>query len=81
VPSGSGEVRRIVVTELRDSTFYARIEVELHAARCASTRARARRHHAHRRLLATPSEIPADEGALEIDLPRAPRDSRESPSL
>ena len=86
-----GEVQRIVVTELRDSTFYARIEVGLHG-RALEIDARPRDAIAvalragvpvlvAESLLAAQLEIPSDEGAMEIDLPRAPRVYRESPSL
>ncbi len=86
-----GQVRRIVVTELRDSTFYARIEVEL---RGRSLRIDARPSDAiavavragvpvlvAEPLLALPLDIPGDERALEIDLPQQPRVYRESPRL
>jgi bifunctional DNase/RNase len=85
------EVRRIVVTELRDGTFYARIEVELHGralgidARPSDAIAIALRANVPvlvaESLLALPLEIPSDENALEIDLPQRPRVYRESPSL
>ncbi|MEX2204846.1 MAG: bifunctional nuclease family protein [Myxococcota bacterium] len=86
-----GQVRRILVTELRDSTFYALIEVELHGralridARPSDAIAVALRTGAPvlvaESLFASSLEIPDDEGALEIDMRRAPSDSPERPSL
>ena len=86
-----GQVRRILVTELRESTFYALIEVELHGrslridARPSDAIAVALRTGAPvlvaESLFTSQFEIPEDEGALEIDMRRAPSDSRESPSL
>jgi bifunctional DNase/RNase len=86
-----GQVRRIVVTELRDGTFYARLELDLHGralridARPSDAIAVALRAGVPvlvaESLLALPLDIPADENALDIDLPRAPRLSPESPRL
>ena len=86
-----GQVRRIVVTELRDGTFYARIEVELHGrslaidARPSDAIAVALRAGVPvlvaESLFTAPIEIPSDDSALEIDLHLAPRVSPEPPSL
>jgi bifunctional DNase/RNase len=86
-----GRVRRILVTELRESTFYALIEVELQGrslridARPSDAIAVALRTGAPvlvaESLFATSVEIPEDEGALEIDMRGALGDSREPPSL
>ena len=86
-----GQVRRILVTELRDSTFYALIEVELRGralridARPSDAIAVALRTGAPvlvaESLFASSLEIPDDEGALEIDMRKAKSDSREPPSL
>jgi len=86
-----GQVRRILVTELRDSTFYALIEVELRGralridARPSDAIAVALRTGAPvlvaESLFASSLEIPDDEGALEIDMRNANSDSRERPSL
>jgi bifunctional DNase/RNase len=79
------------VTELRDGTFYARLELDLHGralridARPSDAIAVALRAGVPvlvaESLLALPLDIPADENALDIDLPRAPRLSPESPRL
>ncbi len=86
-----GQVRRILVTELRESTFYALIEVELRGralridARPSDAIAVALRTGAPvlvaDALFSATLEIPEDERALEIDLRPAPSDSREPPSL
>jgi len=86
-----GQVRRILVTELRASTFYALIELELHGrslridARPSDAIAVALRTGAPvlvaESLFTSSLEIPEDEGALEINMRTAPSDSRESPSL
>lgn len=86
-----GQVRRILVTELRDSTFYALIEVELRGralridARPSDAIAVALRTGAPvlvaESLFASSLEIPDDEGALEIDMRPAKSDSPERPSL
>jgi hypothetical protein len=86
-----GQVRRILVTELRESTFYALIEVELRGralridARPSDAIAVALRTGAPvlvaESLFSATLEIPEDESALEIELPDATSDSREPPSL
>jgi hypothetical protein len=86
-----GKVRRTLVTELREGTFYALIEVELHGrslvidARPSDAVAVALRTGApvfvSESLLVRSLEIPDDEGALEIDLREPARETREPPSL
>jgi len=86
-----GQVRRTLVTELREGTFYAVIEVELHGrslvidARPSDAIAVALRTGApvlvSEALLESPLEIPDDEGALDIDLRERAREIRELPSL
>ncbi len=86
-----GEVQRILVTELRESTYYALIELELHGrslridARPSDAIAVALRTGApvlvSESLLVGSREIPEDEGALEIDMRSSPRETREPPSL
>jgi bifunctional DNase/RNase len=86
-----GQARRIVVTELRESTFYALIELELQGrslridARPSDAIAVAVRTGAPvlvaESLFTTSLEIPEDERALEIDMRGAPRETRESPRL
>lgn len=86
-----GRVRRTLVTELRDGTFYAVIEVTSHGrslvidARPSDAIAVALRTGApvlvNESLLVRPVEIPNDEAALEIDLEERPRETRERPSL
>lgn len=86
-----GRVSRALVTELREGTFYAVIEVESRGrslsidARPSDAIAVALRTGApvlvRESLLDGFPEIPDDEGALEIELRRGPRETRESPSL
>lgn len=84
-------VRRTLVTELRDGTYYAVIELELHGraleidARPSDAIAVGLRTGApmlvSESLLARSLEIPEDEGALEIDLRERLRETPEPPSL
>ncbi len=86
-----GRVRRTLVTELREGTFYAAIEVESHGrslvidARPSDAIAVALRTGApvlvSESLLEIAIPIPDDESALEIELRARPRESREPPSL
>jgi hypothetical protein len=86
-----GRVRRTVVTELREGTFYAVIEVESHGrslvidARPSDAIAVALRTRApvlvSESLLVRSLEIPDDEGALEIDLRQHARETPELQSL
>lgn len=86
-----GRVRRALVTELHEGTFYAVIEVEAHGlslaidARPSDAIAVALRTGApvlvSESLLVRSLEIPDDEGALEIDLRERARETRELPSL
>lgn len=86
-----GRVRRTLVNELRERTYYAVIEVDLHGrtltidARPSDAIALALRTGApvlvRESLLARGQEIPEDDGALEIRGPRGPRESAETPRL
>ena len=84
-------VSRALVTELREGTFYAVIEVESRGrslsidARPSDAIAVALRTGApvlvRESLLDSYPEIPDDESALEIEHRGRPRETRESPSL
>ena len=86
-----GRVRRTLVNELRERTYYAVIEVDLHGrtlaidARPSDAIAVALRTGApvlvRDSLLEHGSEIPEDEGALETRVPFAPRESTDAPRL
>jgi hypothetical protein len=86
-----GRVLRALVTELREGTFYAVIEVELHGrsllidARPSDAIAIALRTGApvlvSESLLVRSPEIPADEGALEIELRERAREPQGLPTL
>lgn len=86
-----GRVRRALVTELREGTFYAVIEVESRGrslsidARPSDAIAVALRTGApvlvRESLLDGSPEIPDDEGALDIEHRGRPRETRESPRL
>jgi len=86
-----GRVRRTLVNELRDRTYYAVIEVDLHGrtlaidARPSDAIALALRTGApvlvRESLLERGQEIPEDEGAVEIREPRGARESIETPRL
>jgi bifunctional DNase/RNase len=86
-----GRVRRSLVTELRDGTYYAVIEVDLHGrelrldARPSDAIAVALRVGApvlvSESLLARDIEIPDDESALDIELRGRDRESPDAPRL
>ena len=86
-----GTVRRTLVTELREGTFYAVLEVESHGrtlridARPSDAIAVALRTGApvfvRESLLARSLEIPDDDEALDIDLRLRVRETPEQPSL
>jgi len=86
-----GKVRRSLVTELREGTFYAVIEVELRGrtlridARPSDAIAIALRMGApvfvSESLLVRPIDIPDDEEALDIDLREPLRETPEQPRL
>jgi bifunctional DNase/RNase len=86
-----GHVRRSLVTELRDGTYYAVIVVDLHGrelridARPSDAIAVALRTGApvlvSESLLARDIEIPDDESAVDIELRGRDRDSRDTPRL
>ena len=86
-----GHVRRTLVNELRDRTYYAVIELDLHGrtlaidARPSDAIAVALRTGApvlvRESLLERALEIPDDEGALDIKAPRTPRESTDAPRL
>ncbi len=86
-----GRVRRTLVNELRDRTYYAVIELDLHGrtlaidARPSDAIAVALRTGSpvlvRDSLLERSVEIPEDEGAMEIRAPRAPRESTDVPAL
>ncbi len=86
-----GRVRRTLVTELRDGTYYAVIEVDLNGrelridARPSDAIAVALRTGApvlvRESLLEPEIPIPDDENALEIDAPAPARETRDTPSL
>ncbi len=84
-------VRRTLVNELRDRTYYAVIEIDVNGrtlaidARPSDAIAVALRTGApvlvRESLLERSVEIPEDEGALEIRAPRAPLESTDAPRL
>jgi bifunctional DNase/RNase len=86
-----GHVRRTLVTELRDGTYYAVIEVELHGrelridARPSDAIALALRTGApvlvRESLFEHEIEIPDDESAVEIDVRTPARIFRDTPRL
>jgi bifunctional DNase/RNase len=86
-----GHVRRTLVTELRDGTYYAVIEVDLHGrelridARPSDAIALALRTGApvlvRESLFDRAIEIPDDESALEIDVRTPARIFRDTPRL
>lgn len=86
-----GHVRRTLVTELRDGTYYAVIEVDLHGrelridARPSDAIALALRTGApvlvRESLFEHEIEIPDDESALEIDVRTPARIFRDTPRL
>lgn len=86
-----GRVRRSLVTELRDGTYYAVIVVELHGrelridARPSDAIAVALRTGApvlvSESLLVRDIDIPDDETAVDIELRGRDRESRTTPSL
>ena len=84
-------VQRTLVTELRDRTYYAVIELDLHGrtltidARPSDAIAVALRTGApvlvRESLLEHALEIPEDEGSLDTSAPRAPREKTDAPRL
>jgi bifunctional DNase/RNase len=84
-------VQRTLVNELRDQTYYAVIELDVHGrtlaidARPSDAIAVALRTGApvlvRESLLEKSIEIPEDEGALDTSAPVAPRESTEGPRL
>jgi uncharacterized protein len=86
-----GRVRRTLVTELRDGTYYAVIEVDLNGrelridARPSDAIAVALRTGApvlvRESLLEPETPIPDDENALEIDAPTPARETPDTPRL
>jgi uncharacterized protein len=84
-------VRRTLVNELRDRTYYAVIEIDVNGrtlavdARPSDAIAVALRTGApvlvRESLLELNVEIPEDEGAIDTSTPAAPRESTEAPRL